>query len=435
MSQFQENSVFWIEVDKIHANPYQPRFTFDEAKLEELADSIRQYGVLQPLVVTRKESTGPDGGIVVTYELIAGERRLRASKIAGVKQVPALIRSGEDDAQVKLELAIIENLQREDLNPVDRARAFERLAKEFNFKHTEIAKKVGKSREYVSNTLRLLSLPDEILQALAEKKITEGHTRPLMMLNDRPDEQRTLFREIVYKKVNVRDSEMLARRIAQDKVRKKEYTVDPEIAEYEGKLAESLGTRVMIERGEEGGRIMISFFSNDDLEELALMLAAKEKRGAHSMLKRFMEQKGIQSAPLEKSEVTPQTPSTPHVSPEESLPEQQQVAKEAPAPTQNVTQLAHVPTQDRQEDSPEEVRVSVFDENHETPEVQSFSSNEVSMPYGTQAESPAEQENTSGGVETPTPDAPSPVEEFEPQREEVVEEDDSDMYSIKNFSV
>ncbi|MCK9352307.1 MAG: ParB/RepB/Spo0J family partition protein, partial [Candidatus Pacebacteria bacterium] len=142
------DSIFWIEVEKIKPNPYQPRREFDESRLRELADSIRQYGVLQPLVVTRREFEKEDGGIGVEYELISGERRLRASKLAGIKQVPSVIRTGEDDNRVKLELAIIENLQREDLNPVDRARAFGQLASEFNLKHNEIGKRVGRSREY-----------------------------------------------------------------------------------------------------------------------------------------------------------------------------------------------------------------------------------------------------------------------------------------------
>ena len=186
MSQPYSNSIFWIEVDKIKPNPYQPRREFDQEKLKELADSIRQYGILQPLVVTRREMEKDDGGLAVEYELIAGERRLRASKIAGLAQVPVLIRVG-DDAKMKLELAIIENLQREDLNPVDRAKAFDRLAKEFGFKHAEIGEKVGKSREYVSNTMRLLTLPERMLTSLSEGKISEGHTRPLMMLVDRPE--------------------------------------------------------------------------------------------------------------------------------------------------------------------------------------------------------------------------------------------------------
>ena len=155
MAQFLSNSIFWIEVEKIRPNPYQPRHEFDEARLKDLSDSIRMYGVLQPLVVTRQETVVEGEGIVVHYELVSGERRLRASKLAGLSQVPAIIRTETDDAKVKLELAIIENLQREDLNPVDRARAFKRLAEEFKFSHAEIGKKMGKSREYVSNTIRL----------------------------------------------------------------------------------------------------------------------------------------------------------------------------------------------------------------------------------------------------------------------------------------
>ena len=129
MSQFYNDSIFWIEVDKIKPNPFQPRRDFDEAQLKSLSDSIRQYGVLQALVVTRKELEKGDGGIGVEYELVAGERRLRAAKLAGLVQVPVLIRTGEETDLMKLELAIIENIQREDLSPVDRARAFERLVK------------------------------------------------------------------------------------------------------------------------------------------------------------------------------------------------------------------------------------------------------------------------------------------------------------------
>src|SRR5574343_453323 len=135
MSQYYNDSVFWVDLDKIKPNPFQPRREFDQAQLQSLADSIRQYGVLQALVVTRKEVSKEDGGLAVEYELISGERRLRASKLAGLLQVPVIIRNSEENDRLKLELAIIENLQREDLNPVDRARAFQRLVDEFNFKH------------------------------------------------------------------------------------------------------------------------------------------------------------------------------------------------------------------------------------------------------------------------------------------------------------
>src|SRR3989344_9648698 len=166
MSQFFSNAIFWVESEKIKPNPFQPRQEFDENKLRDLSESIRMYGILQPLVVTRKEIIKEDGGLVTEYELISGERRLRASRLAGLPSVPVLIRANKDDDRVKLELAIIENLQRDDLNPVERARAFQRLADDFKFKHSQIAEKVGKSREYVTNTLRILMLPSEILDAL-----------------------------------------------------------------------------------------------------------------------------------------------------------------------------------------------------------------------------------------------------------------------------
>ena len=270
-SQFYNNAVYWVEVEKIKPNPFQPRREFDAMALKALADSIRQYGVLQALVVTRKEIYREDGSMAVEYELIAGERRLRASKLAGLREVPVLIRAKEDSDLMKLELAIIENIQREDLNAVDRAKAFSQLNKEFGFKHSEIGTKVGKSREYVSNTIRILALPEHMLQGLSEGKISEGHTRPLLMLDGRPEEQDTLYKEIVFKKLNVRESEQIARKIAVEKTRKKD-VYDPEIMEIEGKLSESLGTRVSIEKKEKGGKVTIDFFSNDDLRAILSMI-------------------------------------------------------------------------------------------------------------------------------------------------------------------
>lgn len=275
-SMFQNNSVFFIEVDKIKPNPFQPRRSFDDHALKDLSESIRMYGILQPLIVTRKEIITEEGGISVEYELLAGERRLRASKLAGLREVPALIRSREDDDRVKLEIAIIENLQREDLNAVDRAKAFKQLVDEFKLKHVDVAKKVGKSREYVSNTLRLLTLPEEILDALANREISEGHTRPLLMLHDRPEEQKTLFREIMLKKMTVREAERISRKIAYDKVRKKERMFDPEIVELEQQASDVLGTRVQIEPKEKGGKIQIDYFSQDDLRKILSVLNRNE---------------------------------------------------------------------------------------------------------------------------------------------------------------
>jgi ParB family chromosome partitioning protein len=274
-SPYQGNSIFWVEVDRIKPNPFQPRKIFDEAALVSLAESIRQYGVLQPLTVTRKEIERPGEGIYVEYELVAGERRLRAAKIAGILQVPVVIRTGEDSDRMKLELAIIENLQREDLNVVDRALAFQRLASEFGLKHIEIGKRVGKSREYVSNTLRILMLPQEMRDALAAGEISEGHTRPLLMLMDRTAEQQTLFKEILSKRLTVRDAEQMARRVAVERVRKGDLT--PELLLLERELTEKLGTRVRIEKKNQGGKVLIDFFSVDDLAHIRELFNREQK--------------------------------------------------------------------------------------------------------------------------------------------------------------
>ncbi|MBU0750381.1 ParB/RepB/Spo0J family partition protein [Patescibacteria group bacterium] len=278
-SKFSEptkyDSVFWVEVDRIQPNPFQPRREFDEDRLRGLADSIRQYGVLQPLVVTRKEVEKQDGGIQSTYELIAGERRLRASKLAGLKEIPVVIRVGEQTDGMKLELALIENLQREDLNAIDRAKSLSQLSTEFGLSHGEIAAKIGRSREFVSNSIRLLGLPEEIQTGVVNRDLTEGHARALLMLSDRPEEQKTLFKEIVLKKTSVRVTEQLARRIATDKIRKHDKT--PEMMELEKSLTETLGTRVLIESRPQGGRVLIEFFSPEDLTHIVASIAAQEE--------------------------------------------------------------------------------------------------------------------------------------------------------------
>jgi ParB family transcriptional regulator, chromosome partitioning protein len=268
MSQYYSDSIFWIDIEKIKANPYQPRKDFDPIALQDLSESIRMYGLLQPITVTRVETTKEDGGLAVHYELISGERRTRAARLAGLSQIPSIIRAKEEDARTKLELAIIENIQREDLNVIDRARAFQQLVKEFGFKHAEVAQKMNKSREYVTNSMRLLSLPDHMLQALGEKRIMEGHTRPLLMLVDRPEEQETLFQDILNRKLNVRESEMIARRIAKERARKKEKDLNPEIIEFENRFNEVLGTKVHIETKEQGGKITIDYYDLVDLKKI-----------------------------------------------------------------------------------------------------------------------------------------------------------------------
>lgn len=274
---FQGDSIYWVEVEKVVPNPFQPRREFDEHKLAELADSVRMYGILQPLTVTRNEVAREDGTFYTQYELIAGERRLRASKLAGLTQVPVIIREGEDSEQEKLELAIIENLQREDLNAVDRALAFRQLADVFGLSHTQVAKKVGRSREYVSNSIRLLGLPEYMLNSLRLGEMSEGHSRTLLMLNDRPEEQDVVFREILLKKLSVREVERIVRKIATDKVRKKGlYDFDTELIEMEKKFMETLGTRVQIQKTDYGGRLTIDYFSVEDLEGMLNRMKAEK---------------------------------------------------------------------------------------------------------------------------------------------------------------
>ena len=257
-------AIYWIETEKVVPNPYQPRVDFDEYKLRDLADSIRQYGVLQPLVVNKAERIGSDGNMSTVYELIAGERRLRASKMAGMLHIPAVVRDGAEklDDRTKFELAIIENVQREDLNPVERARAFKRLQTEFGLRHSEIAQRVGRSREYVTNSIRLLVLPDEIIDAMSAGALTEGHARPLLTLYGRPEEQKMLFNEIVHRNLTVRDAEMLSKRIVGERFRQRGAAVPtsdtpPTHAEHilEKRLGSMLGVPIRIDT--EGDSLII----------------------------------------------------------------------------------------------------------------------------------------------------------------------------------
>lgn len=305
------DSVFWVDVDRIEPNPYQPRKEFDELALKSLAESIRQYGILQPLTVTRKEIEKAGGGIQALYELIAGERRLRASKLIGLKEVPVVIRQGEQSDKMKLELAIIENLQREDLNAIDRAKALGQLAETFGLSHVEIGAKVGRSREYVSNSIRLLQLPEAIQQGVINKELTEGHARALLMLCDRPEEQDTLFKEIVLKKTSVRMVEQLARRIAQDKIRKHDKT--PEMMELEKSLTETLGTRVLIENRPQGGRVLIEFFSPEDLSHIVSALASQQEQEANQ----YSDEVLSVEAPI--PDAVPNTTPLPSKEPEDDL--------------------------------------------------------------------------------------------------------------------
>ena len=261
----KETGVFWVEIDKIKPNSMQPRRVFEEEPLKALSESIRQYGVLQPLVVIREEKEVPTG-TVVEYEIIAGERRLRASQLAGLGQVPVIIRE-EPSEQVKLELALIENLQREDLSPLERAGAFKQLIDNFKMRHHEVGAKVGKSREFVTNTVRLLTLPEEIQEGLRQGLIAEGHTRPLLSLVKQEEEQISLYKEIIYKKMTVRQAEDMSRRLVRQRTLRniKQEIEDPESQVLEQKLSDILGAPVSVKPRGSGKKISIEFFSEDDL--------------------------------------------------------------------------------------------------------------------------------------------------------------------------
>jgi len=261
------DSVFWVETDRIQPNPYQPRREFDEDRLKALAESIRQYGVLQPLVVTRTEMEKAGGGLQAAYELIAGERRLRASKLIGLREVPVVIRAGEQSDKMKLELAIIENLQREDLNPLEEALAYRRLQDEFGLTQEQVAKRVGKSRSQVANTERLLALPASIQAALRNGKITVGHAKVIMSLESEA-EMLKFFETVTREGLPVRLAEAKAR---QQNVRRYERRVarpNPEWREYERKLQQALGTRVKIRGTGKGGALEVVFFSGEELAEI-----------------------------------------------------------------------------------------------------------------------------------------------------------------------
>lgn len=269
-----KESVFWIETDSIRPNPQQPRKEFDDQALRGLADSIREYGILQPIVISRVEAETPEGQ-TVSYELIAGERRLRAAQMIGLAQVPAIIRHEESD-KVKLELALVENIQREDLNPLERGRAYKRLMEDFGMLQREIGARIGKSREAVANTIRLLTLPDTIQQSVERGNISEGHARALLILAHHPEEQKRTFESVVARNLSVRETERMTRRIAADQAQPNEATpLDPEIRAVEESLSGAFGAPVFIEKDRSGkGRIAIEFYSQEELDNIAARLAA-----------------------------------------------------------------------------------------------------------------------------------------------------------------
>ena len=251
--------ILHISLDDISPNPRQPRVNFDPDKLRELADSILEHGVLQPLVVSPSE----DGG---GYQLIVGERRWQAARLAGLETIPAVIREVTD--QDKLVIALIENLQRTDLNPLEAADGFKQLADDFNLSHEAIAMRVGKSRTAISNSLRLLKLSATVRVALQKDKISEGHARALLGLPT-AQAQSAALQTILKGNLNVLQVEDLVRRLTGGRRTKKVVRqTSPEIVDIEEKLRQALGTRVTLKKGPRGGSIVIRFFSDEELDAL-----------------------------------------------------------------------------------------------------------------------------------------------------------------------
>lgn len=245
-----------IELDKIAPNEYQPRRVFDQARLNELAASIKEQGVIQPIIVHRTP---------IGYELIAGERRWRAARLAGLQTIPAIVK--EASKRELLELALIENIQREDLNPIEAAEAYKRLQEEFKLTQEDLARRVGKERSTITNFLRLLGLPKEVKQGLASGVLTMGHAKAILSI-ERSRDQIEAAAIIVKKGLSVREAEALASRLKGSTKEKKASRTDNELKGVEDRLKRALGTKVNIMPRSKGGRIVIEYYSADELDRI-----------------------------------------------------------------------------------------------------------------------------------------------------------------------
>ncbi|MEA1962752.1 MAG: ParB/RepB/Spo0J family partition protein [Patescibacteria group bacterium] len=248
-----KNNTLELDIANIKVNSLQPRKKFSDIDMDELVESIKEYGVIQPLIAAKKK-------IGDKYELIAGERRMRAAKLSGLKKVPVIFRDVNE--QQKLEVALIENIQRENLSPIDLAEAYQKLADEFNLTQEEIAKKMGKSRPSITNTLRMLKLPGEIQIALIDDKITEGHAKYLIGLNSEI-KQMSLFRKILHNNLSVSDTDNEIKKIGGTK--KARIKINYADKDKEFAFREFFGAKVWIKRRGQGGQIVIEFFSDDEL--------------------------------------------------------------------------------------------------------------------------------------------------------------------------
>ncbi len=260
---YADASVQEVDINQIVPNPYQPRKIFNQELLQELADSIKEHGVIQPLVVNKT----PNG-----YEIVVGERRFRASQLAGLQKVPVIVKSGMED-QTKLEVALIENIQRQELNPIEEAQAYDKLMKQFGLTQEKVAQKVGKSRPAIANTIRLLNLPAEIQRGIVEGKISEGHARAILGLSG-TERQLALFKMITDQGLNVRQVEAKVRELMA-RPRLEAAGPDPKTIAIENALRSKLGTKVKIEKKGRGGKIMIEFFSDEELDELIGKMSAE----------------------------------------------------------------------------------------------------------------------------------------------------------------
>src|SRR3989344_432825 len=264
------DNIFYIQTAKVRPNPNQPRQDFDPSALKELADSIKKYGVLQPLLVSKIELESPLG-LDVSYELIAGERRLRAAKLAGLPEVPVIIKDNIDEGKMKLEVALIENLQREDLNPIEEAEAFASLASEFKLTQKEIADRVGKSRESVANGMRLLGLAPNIKEGLRARKISKTHARALLAFED-DSKRQEVFKQILAGSFAARDVEHSARDHKVNKNNLAQQAINTRFVDLQNNLAKNLSAPVLIRSGAAGGRIEIRFATLEDLNKIVKVI-------------------------------------------------------------------------------------------------------------------------------------------------------------------
>lgn len=255
-----------LPVNAILPNPRQPRVRFDPAELAELAASIREHGILQPLIVTQDQQSGQ-------FTLIAGERRLLAARQAGIETVPAILR--EATQQDLVELALIENVQRSDLGPLEAAEAYRQLVEDFSLSHETVAARVGKSRVAITNTLRLLKLPAMVQEAIADERITEGHARALLALST-PQAQAAALQSILKHDLNVRQTEELVRKLSGERLpRPPKIGLPPELVAVEDRLRHRLGTKVSINPSRKGGTVVIHYYSDEELDALVERIAAE----------------------------------------------------------------------------------------------------------------------------------------------------------------